>query len=383
MSDVNELLDIILITYNRRKYLEVTLNKMLSENSPIRDYPITVIDNNSTDGTSELCQDFANRFPNLNYIKNKKNVGLSGNICKAMEYAERKYFWIVCDNDDLEFTAWSDVENAMRENKDLILVCRDYYEGEDKNFYAFVLNQLTFLPSGIYKTEHLTDHVMSYAMADTYTVLPHLPLGCAIINKKGSVSLVSKSIVTLTSNVQIDDIEKYDFDRLKQDPAITKNERTKSINFPAGIVASFDACQDEEVRMTAITNFTRQINGKFGPFLNLRMFYYSQAPKYIKKEFVAKLPLNIKLHYYLIRLVHNIANILLLNVARFKYYPEGELYLVSQFNDFKICIWSWNWLFSIIHIYITEEKELMLCLLSKLKIKLFWHRWFTGRFWSN
>lgn len=333
---MNNLLEVFLITYNRRDYLEVTLNKIFSEDSPLKKYSINVLDNNSNDGTDILCKDFANRFPNLNYIKNKKNVGLAGNICKAMEYAEKKYFWIICDNDELDFSAWDEVEKFMEEDKDLILVCRDYYEGENKCFEAFVLNQLTFLPSGIYKTEHLTDNVMSYAVADTHTVLPHLPLGCAIINKKGAITLISNSIVTLTGNVQIDNIKTYDFDRIKKEDFIGKNERTKFINFATGIVSSFDSCQDKKIREQAILNFTRVINKKYGPCYDLRKVYLSKTPKYIKKEFFAKLPLSMKLKYWGLRLIKPLLYII------FPYRTKQNIN-ICLFNKLKFTIWSDKW----------------------------------------
>lgn len=335
---MNNNLDIFLITYNRRDYLEITLNKVLGEDSPLKKYQITILDNNSNDGTEELCRSFESKFSNLKYIKNKRNVGLSGNICKAMEYAEKKYFWIMCDNDELDFSAWDEVEKSMEEDKDLILVCRDYYEGKDdkKHYDAFVLNQLTFLPSGIYKTEHLTDSVMSYAISDTYTVLPHLPLGCAILNKKGSVVLISHSVVTLTGNVKIESLKTYDFDRIKKDPYIKKNERIKSINFPAGIVDSFDACEDKKVRGIAISNFARKINGMYGPFISPSVMLMSKAPNYIKKEYEAKLPLGLKFRYNLYKLAMPI-----LCLVRF-YYSDISLY-VCLCNKLKIRIWSKKW----------------------------------------
>ena len=290
-----ERLEIFIITYNRCSYLERTLQSLFDEKCPVRNYSITVLDNNSTDGTGKLCTKFATKHHNLTYVKNHRNVGLSGNICKAMELASKEYFWIMCDNDDLDFSAWSEVEKAMDEKADLILAAIDYFEPEKekKCFEALVLDQLTFLPAGIYRTEHLTDNVMSYAVADTYTVLPHLPLGCAIINKKGKIVRVSKGIVTLTNNVKIEKIIKYDFDRIKPDPYIHKNVRTMSNNFYAGIVTSFDACFDRKIRNQAIINFTQRLNG-FGPYLSFDSVFYLWARRkthsYIVHDFCWHLP---------------------------------------------------------------------------------------------
>lgn len=83
MSD--DILEIFLITYNRRDYLEVTLNKIFSENSPLKKYTINILDNNSNDGTDILCKKFAGEYSNLNYIKNKKNVGLAWTYVELLD----------------------------------------------------------------------------------------------------------------------------------------------------------------------------------------------------------------------------------------------------------------------------------------------------------
>ena len=42
-------LQICIITYNRKKYIERTLNQLLAENSPIKDFVIAVFDNASAE----------------------------------------------------------------------------------------------------------------------------------------------------------------------------------------------------------------------------------------------------------------------------------------------------------------------------------------------
>jgi len=51
-------IDIVLITYNRATQLNQTLKALLAPESPVRDFPITIMDNASTDHTSQVvaCQ---------------------------------------------------------------------------------------------------------------------------------------------------------------------------------------------------------------------------------------------------------------------------------------------------------------------------------------
>ena len=55
----NDSLEIILVTYNRKKFLKRTLEYILYDvNSPIRHLDIIILDNNSNDGTFELIKNY-------------------------------------------------------------------------------------------------------------------------------------------------------------------------------------------------------------------------------------------------------------------------------------------------------------------------------------
>ena len=57
---IEEKMEIILITYNRSKYLDNTLNQFL--NSPFKNCKFTVLDNCSPDNTPEICAKYENYF---------------------------------------------------------------------------------------------------------------------------------------------------------------------------------------------------------------------------------------------------------------------------------------------------------------------------------
>ena len=44
---ISEKLDIVLITYNRKESLKNTLEQISTENSPIKNFKITILNNNS------------------------------------------------------------------------------------------------------------------------------------------------------------------------------------------------------------------------------------------------------------------------------------------------------------------------------------------------
>ena len=220
---MKDLLEIIIITYNREKNLSETLNKILSESSPVKDCKITILDNNSTDGTKDLCKSLISKFPNIIYFKNNFNVGLSGNILKAMEIPTEKYFWLLCDNDEINFENWYEVESAMKNDCDLIVIANSFeqYCKAAKNYESPYIKYLQCLlcSAAIYKTENITDEVMTLANLISYTIAPHMALVFDILNANKNV-IETKPIISQNDN----EAEDYSVNRIKyKDGSCTKN----------------------------------------------------------------------------------------------------------------------------------------------------------------
>ena len=70
-------LSICIPTYNRAKYLKVSLDRITQEKAftDTDDIEIVISDNASNDNTQEVVQEFINRFPNkIRYNRNEKNI---------------------------------------------------------------------------------------------------------------------------------------------------------------------------------------------------------------------------------------------------------------------------------------------------------------------
>lgn len=116
-------LEIILITYNRKPYLEKTFKRLLAEDSPVKDLQITVLDNCSSDGTSEYLSDLSKKYKNIKHIRHNRNIGANANIARAFEIATKPYLWILADDDDFDFTDFNQVQEALlNENPALLIV---------------------------------------------------------------------------------------------------------------------------------------------------------------------------------------------------------------------------------------------------------------------
>jgi glycosyltransferase involved in cell wall biosynthesis len=188
-------LEIILITYQRHSYLQNVLRDFFSPQSPPRDLDFTILDNASTDGTSELCKEYAAKFPNINYIRHNKNIGGNANIARAFELAKKEYVWIICDDDKYDFAGWQEIEDAVLSKKyDIILTSQKHIAKNASNL-AQIFKELTFLPSGIYKTANITGTVLQNAYNNIPNLFPHLAVVCEVINKKGSFFIPSKNFI--------------------------------------------------------------------------------------------------------------------------------------------------------------------------------------------
>lgn len=68
---------IVICTYNRAKLLKRLLMSLQYQTIPSHHFEIVLIDDGSTDETPQVCRHFITVFPNVSYIRNGKNLGLT------------------------------------------------------------------------------------------------------------------------------------------------------------------------------------------------------------------------------------------------------------------------------------------------------------------
>ena len=185
-------LQIFLITYNRDKKLKLTLDSIFSQESPIKDFDITVIDNNSTDSTPQVVQEFSKQFSNLKYKKNRYNIGGNGNIARTFELGEKEYIWILCDDDEFCWDGWGEVEDAIQNNEDAIIVANT--DNPQLNI-AQLFGQTSFLPAMIYKTSNIDENVIVNMQYNISNMFPHMAISAKLINENKSFKIISNPVV--------------------------------------------------------------------------------------------------------------------------------------------------------------------------------------------
>jgi glycosyltransferase involved in cell wall biosynthesis len=97
---LKDILEIFLITYNRKIYLQKTFNQIFANSSPIKNFDITILNNKSTDGTTELIEKYREKFNNIKHIIHNRNIGGNANIARAFELATKNmsgyYVTMIC-----------------------------------------------------------------------------------------------------------------------------------------------------------------------------------------------------------------------------------------------------------------------------------------------
>ncbi|PAF44660.1 glycosyltransferase family 2 protein [Helicobacter sp. 11S02629-2] len=197
ICDVKNLLDIFIITYNRCKKLKSTLEQLLEKNSPVKNFSITIIDNNSTDSTSQLIKNFQSKHTNLIYIKNHYNIGANANIVKAFYKASKDYVWVLADNDSYDWCSWREVEEAIKQARDGVVVATYEHPSYD---VAQLFLQTSFLPGVIYKRSNIDDTVMGNMTFNIANMFPHLALSAKLLNEHKSICIIKQAIVNIGDN---------------------------------------------------------------------------------------------------------------------------------------------------------------------------------------
>lgn len=188
-----KLLEIVIITYNRKREIKQTLDSLMASYSPVRRCPITILDNCSTDGASEVCEEFAARYENVKHIRHPQNIGGNANICRAFEIAKGEYIWCLSDDDGLDWSAWPEIEEAMAAGYDGIFTTLINLR-RTKGLGGQIM-ECIFCPGCIYKRENITSNVIQGMYANIHNYVPHLTIAFAIVMNDGKFFIPKHEIV--------------------------------------------------------------------------------------------------------------------------------------------------------------------------------------------
>ncbi|CAA9518647.1 MAG: hypothetical protein AVDCRST_MAG53-3144 [uncultured Solirubrobacteraceae bacterium] len=196
-------LEITLITYNRADALARALEQLAA--SPFADCRITVLDNCSTDHTPEVCTIFAERFEDLHVMRHVRNIGAEANYLRALETMTRPYGWVLCDDDDLDFSHCDDVIAAIEQGEvDVLSVGapgREEWAGgrttmgrlRDADFRVYSV--FVFMPNTIYRTAAIDPAALLDGYRNIENLYPMFPFVRRLVERDAPVHVSLRMLV--------------------------------------------------------------------------------------------------------------------------------------------------------------------------------------------
>jgi len=211
---LNKDLEIIVPTYNRCAYLRNTLEQL--QLSEFRNCKITVLDNCSTDATSEVIECYRKKLLCLNSIRHPRNINGNPNIVRAYEMATMPYLWLLGDDDTINPAHAQDVLDICSEAKaDLINLWRAPLRPEQatglhrvRDFIQsqrFVVFDQSFISGVITKTSLITDASLSKAYDLIASSYPQLVFTAQAFDSDGYIYIMPSAVVERSG----EDFEKY------------------------------------------------------------------------------------------------------------------------------------------------------------------------------
>jgi glycosyltransferase involved in cell wall biosynthesis len=201
---IEDKLELVLITYNRFKDLDNTLKQLLE--SPFSKCKITILDNCSDDETPRVCNKYKRLFQNMNIVRHLKNIGGNANFLRAVETSRSEYTWIVCDDDNYNFSDCIDVIKAIDSEKfDIVSLGEPgQYEWErglkttskeliekGSKYYSV----LSFVPGFIFRTELFDSSCIFRGYVNIHNIYPHFPFINKSVEENFSIYISKKEII--------------------------------------------------------------------------------------------------------------------------------------------------------------------------------------------
>lgn len=202
MKKISDYLSIVLITYNRSALLDKSLDVLLS--SPFKDCSITVLDNHSTDDTRNVVLNYSNHT-NLKLVTNVLNIGGNANILRAIEYATKKYIWILADDDTYDFSECDDViEKICNDDfallhvgghKDVLWPQIKYVNVDDAIKGGFPYFKISsFIPANIINVLAFKEYIID-GYNNIVNSYPHMPFLIGVYKNKLPYYISNRKIV--------------------------------------------------------------------------------------------------------------------------------------------------------------------------------------------
>lgn len=123
MTAQRPVLSISIPTFNRSGYVEAAVRRVAAQvaelDLPAGTVEIVITNNASTDGTEQTVQQLMSEFDGIRYFRNDSNLGIDGNIHRAVENATGQFVHLLSDDDKCEPHLYRDIFAILARTPDL------------------------------------------------------------------------------------------------------------------------------------------------------------------------------------------------------------------------------------------------------------------------
>lgn len=150
----NPLFSIIIPAYNVEKYLSECFDSVLNQNYD--NYEVIIVDDGSTDSSSQICDDYSSKYEKFRVI-HKKNEGLVCARQDGVTIAKGEY--IIClDGDDWLHQNILEIFNDIITKHNPDIICTSYYISDG------IINKNCYFPieSGFYNRKDIENKIFPW-----------------------------------------------------------------------------------------------------------------------------------------------------------------------------------------------------------------------------
>ena len=124
------LVSVYITNYNYGRFLKKSIDSVL--NQTLQNFELIIIDDNSTDNSKKILQNYIND-PKTIIIFNKKKIGLNQNNNLALKVAKGRFFIRLDADDWMNLNCLEILSSKLLNDKKMGLVFPDYYLVDDNN----------------------------------------------------------------------------------------------------------------------------------------------------------------------------------------------------------------------------------------------------------
>jgi glycosyltransferase involved in cell wall biosynthesis len=164
--------------YNGDAFLREAFDSLLGQT--FGDFELVVSDNASTDGTQEICEEYARTDSRFRYVRQEQNIGANENFNEVVRLAKGRYFRWAADDDVCLPTYLAETYALLEKDPDAVLAhCfTSYIDEYSKPLEA---DGTGFRTSD---GEHVDGPDQSVAVRPLRSPLPHVRLKDVLINTR-------------------------------------------------------------------------------------------------------------------------------------------------------------------------------------------------------